>query len=80
MEGRVEGADVHRVGQGLACCGDRRERGGEVLLHTIVGGGHTWPGAEEVPGLGAVTREMDASEEMWRFFQRPSAKPEPGPG
>jgi polyhydroxybutyrate depolymerase len=32
-----------------------------VELFVVEGGGHTWPGAEEVTGLGHVTDEIDAS-------------------
>jgi polyhydroxybutyrate depolymerase len=41
----------------------------EVILYSIDGGGHTWPGARWVPGLGTVSAELDASLEMWRFFR-----------
>ena len=41
---------------------------GQVVLHTIEGGGHTWPGAGYVAGLGVASQELDASEMMWRFF------------
>ena len=41
---------------------------GPVVLHTIVGGGHSWPGADEATGLGPVSAELDASAEMWAFF------------
>lgn len=40
-----------------------------VVLHTIKGGGHTWPGARHIPGLGAVSDELDASEAIWAFFE-----------
>ena len=40
----------------------------EVVFHTIDGGGHTWPGARHVVGLGTVSAELDASAEIWRFF------------
>jgi polyhydroxybutyrate depolymerase len=33
-----------------------------VVLYEIVGGGHTWPGAFDVPRLGAVTDEISATE------------------
>jgi polyhydroxybutyrate depolymerase len=44
--------------------------GADVVLHTVEGGGHTWPGAIAVPGLGKSTGkdELDASAEIWRFF------------
>jgi polyhydroxybutyrate depolymerase len=42
----------------------------EVVLFTIEGGGHTWPGAD--PGLGVThtTDQVDATAEALRFFVR----------
>lgn len=43
--------------------------GREVVLYTIEGGGHTWPGGPPVgPRVGRVTRELDATEVIWSFF------------
>ena len=41
-----------------------------VILYTIEGGGHTWPGGWPIPAVGATSREIDATEEQWQFFQR----------
>lgn len=43
---------------------------GEVILYTVEGGGHTWPGGKPLPGwiVGRTTREIDASRVMWEFF------------
>lgn len=47
---------------------------GEVTLWTVDGGGHTWPGSRG--GLlmrlflGRTTGEIDATDEIWRFFVR----------
>jgi polyhydroxybutyrate depolymerase len=44
---------------------------GSVVLFTIEGGGHTWPGGEQylpVAVVGRTTRQLDAGETMWRFF------------
>lgn len=41
----------------------------EVTLHTIVDGGHTWPGGAPIPGVGKTSTDIDAAEEMWMFFQ-----------
>ncbi len=43
----------------------------EVVLYTIQGGGHAWPGGPSIPipGLGESTTEVDASATMWAFFQ-----------
>ena len=40
-----------------------------VVLYAVEGGGHTWPGSVDVPRLGPVTSEIDATELMWEFFQ-----------
>jgi polyhydroxybutyrate depolymerase len=43
-----------------------------VLLFTIHGGGHTWPGGEPLPEwfAGSTSRSIDASSEMWSFFRK----------
>jgi polyhydroxybutyrate depolymerase len=41
----------------------------EVILYTIEGGGHTWPGGFPIP-VGRTSKDIDATEELWRFFQR----------
>lgn len=42
----------------------------EVVLYTIDGGGHTWPGGRPIPALiaGHTTQDIDASAVMWDFF------------
>ncbi len=42
-----------------------------VLLYTIRGGGHTWPGGQPLPEwfAGPTSRSVDASSEMWAFFR-----------
>lgn len=45
----------------------------EVVLHTIVGGGHTWPGSDHDLGealVGKSSRDVVASELMVEFFAR----------
>ena len=42
--------------------------GADVVLHSIIGGGHTWPGAIGLPGLGRTTQDIDATQAMWDFF------------
>jgi polyhydroxybutyrate depolymerase len=45
--------------------------GAEVVLITIEGGGHTWPGREPlVRFLGKATKNVSANDEMWEFFQK----------
>lgn len=42
-----------------------------VLLYTVEGGGHTWPGGGPMPEwfAGRTTQSVDASREMWAFFR-----------
>jgi len=47
----------------------------EVVVYTIKGGGHTWPGGQQyLPAflVGKVNRDIDASEVIWEFFSRHS--------
>jgi len=41
-----------------------------VVLYTIQGGGHTWPGGTPLPKwfTGRTTRSIDATSLMWTFF------------
>ena len=41
-----------------------------VVLYTIHGGGHTWPGGMPLPEwfVGRTTRSIDATSLMWAFF------------
>jgi polyhydroxybutyrate depolymerase len=42
-----------------------------VVLYTITGGGHTWPGGKPLPEwfVGRTSRSIDASSRMWAFFR-----------
>src|SRR5262249_1700886 len=42
----------------------------EVVLCTIDGGGHTWPGGLPVPTLGWTTPNLSATDAMWDFFMK----------
>jgi polyhydroxybutyrate depolymerase len=43
----------------------------EVILYTIEGGGHTWPGRDpRLRFLGKSTRAISANDLMWEFFQK----------
>ena len=45
------------------------ETGTAVLLYRIAGGGHNWPGQKAGnPQMGSINRDIDASEEIWKFF------------
>ena len=60
----VEAADVKRLA--YADC----KSGADVVLYTIQGGGHSWPGH---PGpkwlVGRTTDSIDATREIWAFFR-----------
>ncbi len=47
------------------CTGDAA-----VVLYTLHGGGHVWPGGETLPVwfVGPDSRTVDATREMWTFF------------
>jgi polyhydroxybutyrate depolymerase len=42
---------------------------GEVLLYTVINGGHTWPGAKLDLPVGHTTQSVDASSLMLDFFE-----------
>ncbi|MBI3410817.1 MAG: dienelactone hydrolase family protein [Planctomycetes bacterium] len=45
--------------------------GAEVVLVTVEGGGHTWPGRQPpLNVLGKATTSISANEIMWEFFQK----------
>jgi polyhydroxybutyrate depolymerase len=48
------------------CAGDA-----SVVLYTIRGGGHTWPGGQPLPEwfAGRTSTNIDATREMWSFFK-----------
>ncbi len=50
---------------------------GEALLYSIIGGGHTWPGAYDLPvdTVGATTKQIDATRTIWDFFSPPASTP-----
>jgi len=63
---RVSPHVIHRVYQ----C----PTGAALEFYIVVGGGHTWPGsaldAQLVRFVGPTTRELNASQTIWAFFQR----------
>jgi polyhydroxybutyrate depolymerase len=47
------------------------KNGSEVVLITIEGGGHSWPGREWSPGLlGESTKNISANDLIWEFFSK----------
>src|SRR5258706_16448789 len=53
-----------------------------VVLFTIRGGGHTWPGGQPLPEwfAGRTSISIDATREMWSFFKAHPLKAEPTAG
>jgi polyhydroxybutyrate depolymerase len=58
-------ADVTRL-EYTGCADDA-----SVVLYTIRGGGHTWPGGGPMPEwfAGSTSTSVDASRQAWAFFQ-----------
>jgi polyhydroxybutyrate depolymerase len=64
-----DGTRVHREVYGGGA------EGTEVVVYTIEGGGHTWPGGTQyLPALfvGKASRNLDATQTIWEFFARHS--------
>jgi polyhydroxybutyrate depolymerase len=57
-------ASVHRLA--YTNCSENAD----VILYTIEGGGHTWPGGKPLPEsmVGRTTRDINATRVMWAFF------------
>jgi polyhydroxybutyrate depolymerase len=64
----IDAADGSRVKvTTYSPCGERTE----VVLYTIDGGGHTWPGGSQyLPRalIGPVNRDINATDVIWKFF------------
>jgi polyhydroxybutyrate depolymerase len=45
-------------------------RGTSVVLFTIVGGGHSWPGADPRQAAGLTTQQVSATAQVLAFFSR----------
>jgi polyhydroxybutyrate depolymerase len=43
----------------------------DVVLYTVRGGGHTWPGGKPLPAwlVGPTSRSIDATSLLWSFFR-----------
>jgi polyhydroxybutyrate depolymerase len=41
-----------------------------VILYTIDGGGHTWPGGMPLVITGKTSSDINATDMLWQFFQR----------
>jgi polyhydroxybutyrate depolymerase len=45
------------------------DRRSAAIFYIIEGGGHTWPGSIPIDRLGMTTKQIDASETIWKFFK-----------
>jgi len=45
-------------------------RDAEVVLISIPGMGHAWPGGPSLPMMGKTTTDIDATRMLWEFFAR----------
>lgn len=62
--------DGTRVEKSVFASPDDPER---MILFTIHGGGHTWPGHPvSVPTLGVTCKDFDVNELIWEFFRKHS--------
>lgn len=68
---------VYRKGAATCVSYDACSNGVEVVLCTIEGAGHTWPGGEyDRDGLlwkklvGPLSHDISANEAMWKFFKK----------
>jgi polyhydroxybutyrate depolymerase len=43
-------------------------RDSQVVLFTVEGGGHTWPGADPGKGFGLTTQQVSATNQILKFF------------
>jgi polyhydroxybutyrate depolymerase len=61
----VVAADVTRV-EYTHCADDAA-----VVLYTVQGGGHTWPGGKPLPEwfVGTTSNSIEATSQMWAFFR-----------
>ncbi len=49
---------------------DQCAGGTQVAFYTVEGGGHSWPGGVARLTGGAPSRDFDAAEVIWAFFQK----------
>ncbi len=59
------------LGQVEGYCYQNLSTGADVVMYTIHGGGHSWPGGGSLPKfiVGEINYDIDATEVMWDFFQ-----------
>jgi polyhydroxybutyrate depolymerase len=60
---------VYAAGDATCVAWSSCAQGSEVVLCTIDGGGHTWPGGAPVPVLGKTSTDLSATDAMLNFFE-----------
>jgi len=60
----------HRKGNAVCKVYGPCKGGSEVVLWTILDGGHTWPGGRGGGNLGKVSTDISANDLMWEFFKK----------
>ena len=59
-----DGATAERI-EYNDCNGESR-----VVFYKVTGGGHSWPGAPQIPDLDPTCQDFKASHEIWLFFKQ----------
>jgi polyhydroxybutyrate depolymerase len=59
------------TGSASGLCYRGRTGNADVVFYAVAGGGHSWPGGEEIPTflVGKTVPDVDATRLMWDFFQ-----------
>lgn len=68
----VEPSDTGKIGNATYTIYGKKNEA-QIILWTLEDGAHTWPSGNPVLGerlLGNVNEDIDASEEMWKFFEK----------
>lgn len=55
------------------------DRGAQVELISVLGGGHTWPGADSYSGGGYTTQSIEAHELLWEALSHHRLPQDGGP-
>ena len=66
---RTSPTQIYAVGDATCVAWSACAQGSEVVLCTIDGGGHTWPGGAPVPALGKTSTDLSATDAMLGFFE-----------
>jgi len=63
---------IPRIGDVRGVRYSNAEQDVEAVLYTVEGGGHTWPGGDEIPRwiAGHTNHDVCATELMWAFFSK----------